>query len=337
LFGNDNTVGGTTTSARNTISGNVIGLNIGRSNNVVQGNFIGVDSSGTQPLGNTIIGIDISGDVTNIANNNLIGGTVSGAGNIIAYNGSPGIGIQGIPGTATGNAILGNRIFANATLGIDLAPENLSPNDSGDSDTGPNNLQNFPVLTSASLLNNGLTVGGTLNSTPNTSFRIEFFANPTCDSSGNGEGQSYLGFTNMLTDTSGNLSFSTELPAVSAGQFISATATDANNNTSEFSACVPALITSPPNAAPSTNYLTSLTVTLTWGQVSWAAGYQIEVDDQSDFVTPVYRNLDLPANKPFETFALIVDGTYYWRVRAVQADGKPGTWGPTNAFTIRQD
>src|SRR5262249_23279107 len=63
----------------------------------------------------------------------------------------------------------------------------------------------------------------------------EFFFNTDMDSSGYGEGQTYLGFLSAKTDSLGNATFSTTLPAVPAGQFLSATATDPNGNTSEFS------------------------------------------------------------------------------------------------------
>ena len=74
---------------------------------------------------------------------------------------------------------------------------------------GANNIQNFPVLTSA--VDNGatLTVQGTLNSLANTTFRIEIFGNAAGDVSGFGEGATPLGFVNVTTDGAGNASFST--------------------------------------------------------------------------------------------------------------------------------
>src|SRR5262249_27798120 len=82
-------------------------------------------------------------------------------------------------------------------------------------------------------------VQGTLNSTPNRTFNLDFYANATCDSTGFGEGQSYLGSVNVTTDASGNASFTfTTSTTVASDQFITSTATDPNGNTSEFSACL---------------------------------------------------------------------------------------------------
>src|SRR6185503_20144329 len=95
--------------------------------------------------------------------------------------------------------ILGNSIFANGNLGINLngAPDGffgpVTANDPGDGDTGPNGLQNNPLLSFAGPSGSHSVVGGTLNSTPDTTFHIEFFANDAADPSGTGEGQTFLG------------------------------------------------------------------------------------------------------------------------------------------------
>ncbi len=238
----NNIIGGTTAAARNIISGNFSGVIIsgaGATNNVVQGNFIGTDVNGVTALGNGYLGVEIYDG----ASNNNIGGVVAGAGNTIAFNGCTdryctpaGVYVQ----SGTGNAILGNSIFSNNGLGIDLDPLNAAnPNDSCDSDVGANNRQNFPIITSAKTDSTTTTIQGTLNSTASTQFRIEFFANDKCDPSGNGQGQTFLGFTNATTDAFCNASFSFSAPnAAITGPLITATATDSNGNTSEFSACV---------------------------------------------------------------------------------------------------
>ncbi|MCC3422321.1 MAG: right-handed parallel beta-helix repeat-containing protein, partial [Microcoleus sp. PH2017_07_MST_O_A] len=244
----NNTIGGTTLKARNIISGNDrVGIYIegaSASNNLIQGNYIGSDITGTQKLGNTKGGILMLG-----APNNTIGGTALGASNLIFSNGRNGIYLMG--DGATGNAILSNSISGNELLGIDLGDNGLTVNDVGDSDTGPNKFQNFPELTSAISSGETTVIEGKINSTPNTTFRVEFFSNKVLDDSGfgsgefgsggfggggYGEGENFLGFQIVTTDSSGNATVAVKLPlAVPIGQFITATATDQNNNTSEFS------------------------------------------------------------------------------------------------------
>jgi beta-lactamase superfamily II metal-dependent hydrolase len=231
ISGSNNTIGGTATGAGNVISGNdsrgveIIGSSA--SGNTVEGNYIGTDITGTADLGNSWNGVLISG-----ASSNTIGGTAAGAGNTIAFNGGDGVFVE----SGTANLIDRNSIHSNTGLGIDLDPDGVTANDAGDGDTGANNLQNFPVLTSVS---SGSTfIEGTLNSTPDTEFRLEFFANVACDPSGFGEGETFLGSTMVTTDTIGNANFAVTFPTpVPSGQFITATATDPGNNTSEFSEC----------------------------------------------------------------------------------------------------
>jgi hypothetical protein len=215
------------------------GILLQGSGNIAQGNFIGVDITGNVALGN-------SGPFRGAAiliqggSNNSAGGTAAGAGNTMAFNKS---GVE-IRGTGTGNAVLGNSIFSNSTgIGIDIYtgffPNGVTANDACDADTGPNNFQNFPVLTAAPIAGGNVTISGTLNSTASTTFRVEFFSNVACHASGNGEGRTFLGFANVLTDGSCAATFTAGPFAVPGGQTIfTATATDPNNNTSEFSACV---------------------------------------------------------------------------------------------------
>src|SRR5207302_8267856 len=108
--------------------------------NLVESNLIGTDPAGTASIPNTQGGIRLSD-----ASINTIGGR-GAEGNVIANNGGPGVLVN--DSSSTGDNIVGNRFYNNTGLGIDLFPTGVTPNDSGDTDTGPNNLQNFPVLTS---------------------------------------------------------------------------------------------------------------------------------------------------------------------------------------------
>ena len=68
----------------------------------------------------------------------------------------------------------------------------VEPNDTGDGDAGPNNLQNYPVLTLVTNSGGMTHIAGTLNSVANTNFRIEFFSSDPIDPSGYGEGENCL-------------------------------------------------------------------------------------------------------------------------------------------------
>ncbi|MEG3935380.1 MULTISPECIES: Calx-beta domain-containing protein [unclassified Microcoleus] len=237
-----NIIGGTTPQERNVISGNQIAVylvsNLATGNRVI-GNYIGTQADGSSPLPNTY---SVLADKTGV--NNRIGGTAAGEGNTIAFNPSNGIQVTG----GNGLAILGNSIFSNNGLGIDLdndtdplTADGLTPNDLGDGDTGGNGLQNFPVLTSATASNGNITLSGTLNSIPNTTFRVEFFDNTALDPSGNGEGQTYLNFVNVTTDAAGNANF-TSPPLTATGAIVTTATNLTTNDTSEFSQPSPGLL-----------------------------------------------------------------------------------------------
>jgi VCBS repeat-containing protein len=126
----------------------------------------------------------------------------------------------------------------------------VTPNDPGDADTGVNNLQNFPELQRATNGNGSTTVQGSLSSTPGQSFDVHFYASPAADPSGFGEGRRFLGETSV-SDGDGDgaipLTFLTS-PALSSGQRVTATATSAGGDTSEFSNAV--TVNTPPSATP---------------------------------------------------------------------------------------
>ncbi len=238
-----------TTIRGNLISGNTghgiklvtDGVAVDSSNTMIQGNRIGISVTG-EPLPNSAHGIGTDNSSGDRVVNNLIGGTDPAEANIIAFNGVSGVALA----FGFGTRILGNSIFVNGGLGIDLgggdfAGDGVTPNDPGDTDAGPNNLQNFPVITSVSSAGGSTTVTGTLNSEAGKSYLIQFFANDLPDPSSHGEGQQLLGETTVTTDGSGNASFNPTLPlAVTPTQFVTSTATrlDAEGaplETSEFS------------------------------------------------------------------------------------------------------
>ena len=178
-------------------------------------------------------GNTISGNGTGVLVNDAAVASINS--NTITANGK---GIA-LAGTSTGNVFTSNAIFKNTGLGIDLGNNGPTANDAGDADTGPNNLQNYPVLTAVNSAGGNTTITGTLNSTSNTTFRLDFFANDACNPSGFGEGQTFLDSFKVTTNANGNASFTATLTGITvpAGAAVTATATDANNNTSEFSAC----------------------------------------------------------------------------------------------------
>lgn len=239
------TIGGTGPNDGNVISGNAgDAVRVFLSTATIQGNSIGVSSTGS-PLANGGFGVFVDSGLA------TIGGTAAGAGNTIANNGDTGVQVR-IGFSAVRNAseasILGNSITGNGLLGINnSAPDVVTANDPGDGDSGPNGLQNFPVVTAASLSGGNVTVSGTLNSTASTTFRVEIFSNPSCDALGFGEGATFLGAVDVTTDGGGNGSFGPTVFAIPAGQpVITATATDPANHTSEFSSCVTATGGPPP-------------------------------------------------------------------------------------------
>ncbi len=199
----------------------------GAAGNTIQAGYIGTNAAGDKNLGNTT-GIDVHNSI------NQIGGTAAWMRNVISGNTVAGVYVAG--GTST--HILGNSIYENTGLGIDLDPGGVTSNDTGDGDAGANNLQNFPLIESAVNAGTGTTVHGHFNSTPSSTFRLEFFDTPSCDASGYGEGQTYLGYIVVATAADGITAFTDTLPlAAATGHVLTATATDALGNTSEFSPC----------------------------------------------------------------------------------------------------
>jgi hypothetical protein len=238
-----NTIGGTTAADRNVISGNEysgIAISaIGTSNNIVIGNYIGTAVDGVTLLGNTRWGVI----VWNGASNNRIGGTASGEGNVIAGAGQmAGVGVDNNTANTTHIAVLGNSIFSNYTIGIDLNVDGVSVNNGTKNAGLPNYDMDYPVFTSAALNGAILAVDGYVGSAANqatfANSRVEVFKSDD-DATGYGEGKTYLGF--LTSDASGNFSGTLDVTGkgLNPGDKITGTATDGLNNTSEFGPNVP--------------------------------------------------------------------------------------------------
>ena len=246
-----NGIGGSAPGAGNLISANQNrGIYLDNASwNVIQGNYIGTKADGTNALANKYHNIDLYVD-TGPPTNNVIGGTAPGAGNRLAFAsvGWPSpvyCGVRVRTG-AFNNLISGNAIFSNGALGIDLDPTTgaSSPGfnpivdcENGVAANAANGGQNYPVLTN--VYSGTVTrISGTLDSARSRTYTLQFFSSPVGDPSGYGEGQVFLGQTNLTLGASAcSSNFTVVLPvSVPAGWVVTSTATDTNNNTSEFSA-----------------------------------------------------------------------------------------------------
>jgi CSLREA domain-containing protein len=169
-------------------------------------------------------------------------GDCDGPCNKIAFNAILGPGWDGVRvfDGSTGNAILGNAIFSNNGLGIDLGPSGITPNDPGDPDAGANNLQNFPDLTLAAIDAGGdLAIQYRVDSEPLYStypLTVQFFkSDPGAEGKTLLSDDAYTSSNFNQGDKIVNLGNAAGL-TISLGDSLVATATDADGNTSEFSA-----------------------------------------------------------------------------------------------------
>ncbi|MFN0074235.1 MAG: beta strand repeat-containing protein, partial [Chloroflexota bacterium] len=293
--GDGNVIGGTNAGDRNVISGNISqGIKVaGGSNHRIQGNFIGAAADGSYGA-NVGSGVNLEDDgVTGV----LIGGVTPGAGNLIAFNGRDGVHIgRNDSGTASGISVLGNSIHTNFDLGIDIGAAGVSPNDADDSDTGPNNLQNYPSSVSAHLGTVG-SVGGTLVSVPNKTYRIEAFRSASCNSSAPrdfGEGETILGAVDLALGASGVAKFFLNATSLALGDSVTTTATELQAgagstplSTSEFSQCVQAA-------------QAGVTVTPTSGLNTTESGAQATFNVRLDTVPFAAVTINLSSTNPVE-------------------------------------
>jgi len=253
---------------RNVISANGgDGIRLFNTNdNTVAGNFIGVGADRMSILGNDMRGIFITGTSSSSVigyHQGMSNNDEFVVGNCIKNNGDMGVGLSG---DGTQNRISRNQTANNGALGIDLGFDNVTSNDNGDIDSGANNLQNFPVFSFASLRDDNLTINGFAPANA----VIEVFVGdvgpnpnplPASFSTSFGEGAIYLfdviegsaadlnnslgvynndGTGIIANRTSSRFQFVVDVSGLGLvdGMFITATATDADNNTSEFSGVI---------------------------------------------------------------------------------------------------
>jgi len=203
--------------------GDAIAVQGGSPLTTILGNRLGTDATGATALVNRAGIVLGAWPGTGSPQSISIGGLGGGEGNLVTNSELDGVRVG--PGVA-GATISANSIFDNGGLGINL------------SGTG-NGGQQAPEITSAVTDDLSIAIEGVLSSAASRRYRIEFFASATCDPSGFGEGERFLGWTEVVTDPSGVAGFDVTLPeVVAAGEVVTTTATSTvSGNTSEFSAC----------------------------------------------------------------------------------------------------
>jgi hypothetical protein len=314
----------------NLISGNdfegvcIVGYDILQINtyrNIVIQNIIGLDIN-LSPLPNTLDGVSI-GQYGNVYQGGFANANVIDT-NIIACNGNNGITVWEHPSTTTNcdtNYITRNSIYSNTWIGIDLNDDGVTNNDGGDPDQGPNEEVNYPVITSA-VYNSGsgqTLIQGTLDiDTPPDSAQIEVF-HANADPTGYGEGDIYLGVTNP--DAAGNWNIS--VTGLIAGNYVTATTTDKNLNTSEF--CLNALVQAGAVKEEATNL---------------QARYQLQQNSPNPFSegTSIHFSLPTIAHVTLKVYDVsgklvktLVDGTCNASSQTIYWDGNTNQGTPVNA------
>ncbi|TAH53793.1 MAG: hypothetical protein EYC68_01775 [Chloroflexota bacterium] len=273
----------------------------------IQNNRLGVAATSDANLGNGLHAIELQTNNNSVVNNR------------IAFSAKDGIHVK----SGVNNALRRNEIFGNKISGINLASEGFTPNDTGDGDGGANNLQNFPSVSSAQHDGSTLAVSGKLNSRPNTRYTIDLFHSPSCAyffQNPVGQGKTYLGSTDVTTNSGGNASYSVNLGSAPGSGVITSTATDSNGNTSEFSEC--RTITSgqaPPSAPQLLSPSNGESVVqnppkLDWTDATGVQYYKLIIRNGGKKGPKVYNNSNITASE-FTPPALANGKTYYWMVR----------------------
>jgi CSLREA domain-containing protein len=243
-------IGGDGAGGANVISGNgedgiMINIGIAPAKIIVQHNLIGMAADGQGALGNGGNGVWVfGGEWVDILDNHIAHNAKNG---IFAQTGKD---AAQTPIDTSKVNMRRNSIHDNGKLGIAIDEDGVIPNDPLDADAGANHRQNFPDLASAVWASGQLKVKGTLSSSSGGVYAVDFYLNSSCDPSGYGEGQNALGSMSATANVNGLMMMAQDFPqnASAVGMYLTATATDMEGNTSEFSKCV--LVTNVPPPPP---------------------------------------------------------------------------------------
>ncbi len=227
-----NTIGGEQPGTGNVISGNErdgvhISGNLSTGTQVTR-NTIGLSSDRTIATGNVRHGVFIADGFDNAigAAENVVGG-IDFLGNAIAHNGGSGVVIE----SGTRCTIRGNQIFENDGLGIDLGGDGFTENDPADMDSGANELQNFPIVTTE-IVGSRTDVTIDVNANPEINYLIDVYGDEVSHDVFTVQGRSFLDSNNVTTDDTGMARVLFSILGVHHN--ISVTLTDPDGNTSEF-------------------------------------------------------------------------------------------------------
>lgn len=112
-------------------------------------------------------------------------------------------------------------------------------------------------------------------------------------------------------------------------------AVDEDGDESQWSSVYTLTIEPTANAAPSLTAFNTHAPELTWNRVTWATGYEVQVDNMATFASPDANSGYLSAATFSYQPSYLPNGTWYFRVRARNADGTTwGAWSAPSSFSI---
>ena len=255
-YANSNTIQGnyigTDATGNTTISNTYDGISIGSSNNMITDNVVVGHQNANIAIGwwmddspypnanlvtNNRVGHHADGSFSSFEDNcqgitMVYAANTTVTENIVFGNGCHGVSVVG--DISTGNLISNNYISGNGDIAINLGLDWVTSNDPGDIDTGPNNLQNFPVLQEAKIKGTKTKIKGTIDTQNPENVLIELYSVSVPHSSGYGGGETLIG----TSYPNPNGHFKVDLPLLAVGTYVTAIAIDELNNTSEFSAAL---------------------------------------------------------------------------------------------------